>query len=75
IVKRISLEYKEFIEDYDLGHRHKTCIKTSFCCDFWGLSNGDADGGKKSGRQPNQTLAGYRQGSTGKASIQFVTIP
>lgn len=71
----ISSENKEFIHDYDLGHRRRTCNKTSFGCDFWGLSNGDADGGKKSGHKPDQTLAGFRQGATGKASIQFVTIP
>jgi hypothetical protein len=50
-------------------------LKQSFGCDFWNSSNGDAGGGKKSGHQPNRTLAGFRQGSTGKASIQFVTTP
>jgi hypothetical protein len=53
----------------------KLALKQSFVCDFWNSSNGDAGGGEKSGHQPNRTLAGYRQGSTGKASIQFVTIP
>ena len=53
----------------------KLALKQSFGCDFWNSSNGDAGGGKKSGHQPNWALAGFRQGSTRKASIQFVTTP
>lgn len=53
----------------------KFAFKQAFDCYFWDSPNGDADGGKKSGEQPSRTLAEFRQGATGKASIQFVTIP
>lgn len=53
----------------------KLALKQAFDCDFWDSPNGDTDGGKKSWAQPNRTLAGFRQGAAGKASIQFVTIP
>jgi hypothetical protein len=53
----------------------KLALKQSLAVISGNSSNGDAGGGKKSGHQPNRTLAGFRQGSTGKASIQFVTTP